>query len=119
MSRDRCDSAEAHKSRIASEASPQTTHKHPLSFRGEAIGQRPVAENPALRDARFARSSGRGPRAEERTKCASRSTGFASALLRRPGMTTSKLDTFAPIPPTQAKLEEHAARAAGTSNRRH
>ena len=62
-----------------SEALPQTTHKHPLSFRGEAIGRRPVAENPALRDARFARSSGRGPRAEERTKCASRSTGFASA----------------------------------------
>src|SRR6516164_11415270 len=30
---------------------------------------------PALRDARYARSSGRGPRAEERTKCASRSTG--------------------------------------------
>src|SRR6478752_4767017 len=71
---------------------------------GEVVGRRPMAENPALRDARFARSSGRGPRAEERTKCASRSTGFASALLRRPGMTTSKLDTFAPIPP-QAKLE--------------
>src|SRR6478735_9781370 len=71
---------------------------------GEVVGRRPMAENPALRDARFARSSGRGPRAEERTKCASRSTGFASALLRRPGMTTSHLDTFAPIPPTQAKL---------------
>ena len=31
--------AEAHESRIASQASPQTTHKHPLSFRGEASAE--------------------------------------------------------------------------------
>jgi len=46
-----------------------------LSFRG---AERSEGE-PALRDAPPAqgrgRSSGRGPRAEERTKCASRSTG--------------------------------------------
>ena len=53
-----------------SEASPQTTHKHPLSSRDEAIGQRPVAENPepiTLRPVVM-------------------DSGFASAPLRRPGI---------------------------------